>query len=398
MAIALSDLLAGITEEEALQAELDVATSLGLAVTAWQPVSVARTIYQTMAVIIANQSEDVANIAAGGFATTAAALPTTGWMDLVSEEVYAVTRIPASYAALDSTEFTVTNASGSTQGPFAVGQFIVSNPVTGAEYANTAVVTLAVGANGVAIQALVAGAASTSGPGTITNVVTAIVGVTCTNSASAVGSDAETNSALLVRDQAKLGALSPNGPAQAYYFVATSILDSTQPFYNPALTEPITRVATISSPARVEVYLANAAGPPSGPDVVIVDAAIQQWAVPLGVTATVAAAGSTTVNITSTCYVPTAAGLSTLQVQTAVSDALATYFEALPIGGITDATAHVVPIGGIQGVIYQAIAALSPTYAPQMSVTLTLPATDTSVGATDVPVLGSVTTNVVVTT
>lgn len=391
MAIPLSDLIAGITEDEALQSELAVGATVGLPVTAWQPVSVARTMLQLMAVIISNYSTDVASIAAGGFATTAAQLPTTTWMDLVSEEVYNVARIEASYASLDTTEFTVTNASGSIQGPFAIGAFIVSNPVTGAEYANTAVVSLAIGSNGVAIQALVAGAASTSGPGTITNLVTPIVGVTCTNSASAVGSDAETNTALLVRDQAKLGALSPNGPAQAYYFVATSILDSNQPFYNAALTQPITRAKPVSSPARVAVYIANAAGAPSGPDVTIVDAAIQQWAVPLGTTATVAAAGEVTIPVTATVYVPSTAGVDATQLQADIGAALATYFEGIPIGGVTGSVANIVPRSQIISVIDETNAAIADVVVPS-------PATDTSIGATQVPVLGAVTITVVVTT
>ena len=105
MALALSDLLSPLTADEVMADELAIATTLGLTVTAWQPVSVARAIYQTNAQAIANLTNQmVVNIAAGGFATTAAALPTFTWMDLVSEQVYNVTRIPATQATLDSTE------------------------------------------------------------------------------------------------------------------------------------------------------------------------------------------------------------------------------------------------------------------------------------------------------
>lgn len=399
MALPIDTLITPLTADEVMTEQLTIATALGLVVTAWQPISVARAIYQTNAQVIANLSVDVNLIARMGFASLAAQLDSFIPMDLVSEQVYNVTRIPASSATCDSTGFAVTNASGSSYGPHLAGELIFSNPVTGKEYVNSATVTIAASATtGVALIAKEPGQAYTTGPGTITNLVKPLTGCTCTNSASLVGADAETNAQLLLRDQAKLGALSPNGPAQAYYFVATSILDSTQPFYNDALTEPITRVAVVSSPARVSVYLANAAGPPSGPDVTVVDAAIQAWCVPLGTTATVAAAGSTTVAVTSTVYVPSAAGLTTLSVQNAVSGALALYFRDLPIGGVTDASTHVVPIGALGGIIFAAIAALSPGYAAKMSASLALPAADVPVGSTDVPVLGAVTTTVVQTT
>ena len=392
MALALSDLLSPLTADEVMTDELAIATTLGLTVTAWQPVSVARAIYQTNAQVIANLTNQmVTNIAAGGFATTAAALPTFTWMDLVSEQVYNVTRIPATQATLDSTEFTVTNSSGAIQGPFAINELLFVNPATGKQFQNTAAVTLALGANGVAIEAQEAGAASTSGPGTITQLATPIVGVTCTNSAAAVGTDAETNAQLLQRDQAKLGALSPNGPAQAYYFVATSLLDSTQPFYNANLSEPITRVSTVSSPARVKVYLANAAGAPSAPDVAIVDAAFQVWCVPLGTTATAYAAGETSIAVTATVYIPSSAGVDATQLQTAIGAALATYFESIPIGGVTGSSPNIVPRS-------QIIAVIDETETQIADIVLTLPATDTSVPTTKVPVLGAVSISVVVTT
>jgi hypothetical protein len=395
MALPIDTLITPLTTDEVMASQLTIATSLGLVVTAWQPISVARGIYQTNAQVIANLSQDINLIARMGLAALAAELADPIPLDMVSEQVYNVTRIPAVRAETDSSGFAVTNSSGSSQGPFLAGQLIFSNPVTGKEYLNVDTVTLVVGVTGVAIVAKEAGQAYTTGPGTITNLVKPIVGCTCTNSAALVGADAETNAQLYLRDQAKLGALSPNGPAQAYYFVATSILDSTQPFFNDALTEPITRVLTVSSPARVMVYLANAAGPPSGPDVAVVDAAIQAWCVPLGTTATVAAAGSATVSVVSTVYIPSKAALVSLDVQNAVSGALANYFKQLPIGGVTDATPNVVPIGALAGVIFQAITALSPSYAAQMTVLLAFPTADVPVPTTSVPVLGSVTTTVV---
>jgi hypothetical protein len=292
---------------------------------------------------------------------------------------------------LQAADFEVTNTSGIST-PFGIGEFIVSNPVTGKQYQNSAAVTIAASSiTLVPIVAQEAGAASTSGPGTITFLVTPLVGCTCTNLAAAVGADAETNVQLLARDQAKLGSLSPNGPAQAYFYVATSLLDPTVRFYNPALSAPITRVLPVSSPARVKVYLANASGAPSAPDVAIVDAAFQEWCVPLGTTATAYAAGETTVNVTATVYIPSSAGVDPTQLQTAISSALAIYFAQLPIGGVTGATDNIVPKSQIISVIDAANVNIA-------DVVVVVPSGDTTVPETNVPVLGSVTITVDVTT
>jgi hypothetical protein len=400
MTVSLLDLVTVQTQPQALASELQIATTIGLPVTAWQTVGIALSILETNAQIASNFSGTIAIIAQGGYASYAALMvdptgvPITTWMDLISLDNYNNTRIPAVFAAVDSTGFSVTNSSGTTPPTFQIGQLIVSNPTTGAQYANTAAATLTAGmTTPVAIAALVAGAASTCGTNAITNIVKPILGCSCTNSKALVGFDAETNAALLRRDKAKLGALSPNGPSQAYYFVATSILDPTQRFYNAALSSPITRVLTLSSPARVDVYVANASPPVAGTvgpdtgDLGIVDAAIQAWCVPLGTTAIVHAAVQVTINITYTVYVPTASGLSAANVKSQISAALATYFAGLPIGGVTGATTNIVPWSELIAVIGRAV--------PQANaIALPTPTGDTPIGTTQVPKLGTITATV----
>ncbi len=390
--IQLSDLVIPVTPAQALTTELSVAMALSLPVTAWQPLGIASGIMGVNAQLVSNYSQVVSYIAQGGYASYASQMKDlqgneiTTWMDLRGVDQYNVSRIPATYASTDSTGFSVTNMSGATIGPFAVGQLHVQNPTTFATYNNSAAVgTIPNGVTQpIAIIADAVGADSTSGPGTITALLTPIVGVSCTNSAPVVGTDAETNIPYYQRCVAKLGALSPNGPSQAYYYVATSILDPLAPFYNPALTQAITRVTTSASPALVNVYIANAAGSPSGPDTAIVDAAIQQWCVPLGTTAVVTAAIAHVIPVTYTIYVPISANLSALFVTTTVSDALAVYFETIPIGGLTDASNNVVPWSAILAVIKSAV--------PQAaSVTLTIPSDDVTLGINEVAVLGTVT-------
>ena len=165
--------------------------------------------------------------------------------------------------------------------------------------------------------------------------------------------------------------------------MATSILDPTQRFYNPTLSTPITRVLTIAAPARVDVYVANAAPPVGGGDLAIVDAAIQAWCVPLGTTAIVHAAATTTVNVVYTVYVPTSSGLSTPIVKSQVLTALTNYFANLPIGGVTGATPNIVPWSELVAIIGRAV--------PQANaIALPSPGGDTPVPVTNVPKLGTV--------
>jgi hypothetical protein len=147
----------------------------------------------------------------------------------------------------------------------------------------------------------------------------------------------------------------------------------------------------LKAPALVKVYIANATGAPISGDVTIVNTAIQAWGVPSGTTALVAGASNHTIPVTSTVYVPAATGLASSTVQTAVSDALAAYFETIPIGGLTDVSTGIVPYSALLGVIWNAVPGKIT------AVTLTAPAADVALAATEVALLGTVVTNVVFT-
>lgn len=271
-ATSLDALVTPITPSDALTTELTIGTSLSLPVTAWQPLGIARDILTINSQIISSYSSTINLIAQGGYLTYAATMvdssgaPITTWMDLVGTNVYNVTREAASFAEAASTGFSVTNSSSTPQGPYSPGALHFENPVTQKTYTNTGTVTIAGSTTtGIAIIADEAGSASSSGVGTITSIVSpTLPNCTCTNSAALVGTDAEGNAAYEARCLAKLGSLSPNGSAQAYYFVATSITDSTQRFYNAGVLTAITRCTVVTSPGEVDVYIATAAGAVSG--------------------------------------------------------------------------------------------------------------------------------------
>lgn len=401
--VTLNDLITVATYNDVLNNELNIATALGFPTTAWQPLQVDRSTLAIMAQLGANFSTTVNFLAQGAYASFAAQMvdsagnEVTTWMDLRGVDQYNVTRLPATFASCPSTGFSITNASTQSYGPFAPGQlhFQQSSALGKPTYTNSATVTISAStATPVALVADVSGLASSAGPGTITTMLTALVGCTCTNTATLTGQDAENNAHYLQRCQAKLGSLSPNGPAQAYLFVAESILDTTQPFYNAALTAAITRVTTLKAPALVDVYIANAGGTTPAGDLTIVNAAIQAWVVPSGTTAIVAWATPTSVPITYTAYIPASAGVSAATLETAVSNALGLYFETIPIGGLTDASSGILPLSGIIGTIWGAIAKLTPVIG---GVTVSVPSGDTALGPTSVATLGTITASVVMT-
>lgn len=396
--VTFAELITTSTRDEVLDSEITIATSLGMPTTAWQPVQVDRSTLAVMAQLGSNFTFTVSNIAQGAYAATASVManpdgsPINAWMDLRGKDQYNVTRLDATFAAVDSTGFSVTNSSTTDYGTFQPNQLHFQNPVTLATYTNSAAVHIAPSATTpVAIVADVAGAASTSGPSTITTMLTPLIGCTCTNSASVIGLDEESNALYYQRCQAKLGTLSPNGPSQAYEFIAKSITDPDQPWYDASITAAITRVTVLKAPALVQVYVADAGGAPSVGDVAIANTAIQAWAVPSGTTAIVTGATNHVIPVTSTVYVPAATGLSSGTVQTAVSDALTAYFETIPIGGLTDVASGVVPYSAILAVIWNALPGKIT------AVTLTAPAADVTLAAVEVALLGSVTTNVVFT-
>jgi hypothetical protein len=411
--LTLADLVSVTTPASALNLELSIAAALGLTTTAWQPLSPEMTIEGVNAQIVSSYSATVNQIAQGGFASTAAVIPgtdpnftdvngfNTSWMDLISINVFNVARRAATFATGSGAGGNplVVNNTSATAYTYQVGQLHFQHPVTGATYTNTGAGTIAGSTTSpidIQADAAFAGSKGTAAVGITLIMLTPLPGVSPTVlSQSIIGADAESNSALLVRDQAKLGSLSPNGAAQAYNFVATSIpipaLQATAPvpFNHYSVTSPITRVATTQTNGVVGVYVANAAGAPSGPDIAQVLAAIQAICVPLSVTATVSAVGQVALNLVYTVYIPTSSGLTAATVIANINTAIANYCSTVPIGGVTGSAGNIVPYDELIDVIMNA----NPG---TRDLQLTNPSGNVSIPPTSVPVPGSTTGGTVV--
>ncbi len=223
------------------------------------------------------------------------------------------------------------------------------------------------------------GIASNAAPSTITTVVSSLVGVTCTNPLTFIGTDQETTLALVKRARSKLGALSPNGPKDAYNYVVTS------PTLTPGLSTPITRTRTIASETTgdVSVYCATAAGAPTAPDIVIAQDAINTYAEPWGVTSTAIAATPHVIDVTYQAWL-SGTQLTTGQAQTAIEDALSLWFSTLDLGGyVIPPDTGAVYVSSLEQVIGQAVGALRAV--------VSLPAADVVLTPNEVAVLGTIT-------
>lgn len=391
----LQGLLVQETQADIYQAFLSLATTLGLPVTSWQAGDPTRSLGFLEADVLAQLEQVVVGFIQSGFLDYAA-LPvtdsdgnplaaTSSWLDILAKQVFNVDVPSATFA---ETTVTLTNAGGGIYiiGP---GDLTLKSSTTNQTYHNTTGLTLtSVGSPGatgtIAVVADIAGSAGSASVGEIDTLVTALLGVTCTNPVAAVGLDEQDPSVTVSQCRDKLGSLSANGPAAAYSFVAK----------NSALTGINTvtrsRVYSDSDTGDVTIYVAGPGGAVAGGDVTAVQNAINVWATPLCITPTVYSASNVVVNVTYTIWVYKSVNQTSTQIETAIQAALTTLFQNREIGGdiIPPATT-----GSLyQAVIESTIGAVFPVQT--FRVTVAAPSGDTALANGQVPVLGTVTPTV----
>jgi Baseplate J-like protein len=402
--LTVADLLSVSTQADALQLELTICAELGLPTTAWQPISPEMAILGANSQIVATYSVTVSQIAQGGFASSAAVIPGTGtlvdgngftttWMDLVSINVYNVSRFPPTFARGGPVILTNTGAIAYTK---AVGEIHLQNPSTGATYSNVDPVIISAHVSvGINVQADAAwpGALGTVIQGTTLILLTPMSGVSIVVPLplSLVGTSIETNAALLLRCIAKLGSLSPDGSPQAYNFVATSIptpatqSQATFPFNELPYTvsAPINRVATLVNIVNgvVGVYIANAGGVPSGADVTTVSNAIQALCTPLSVTSNVSAVTEVPLNLFYNVYVQNSSGRENAIKQN-INSAVNAFCSTAPIGGFSTSQPNIIPYDELVDVIMNANRGT-------VDLQLYNPPGNVAIASTSVPTLGT---------
>jgi uncharacterized phage protein gp47/JayE len=375
----LNDLVTPLTREQVQASIYDVLAIVGVNTTTWKPGAVVRTMIAATSIVISAFSSLTAQIARSGFLELAEG----DWLTLVARHVYAVERELATFA---EGEITLVNAGG---GSFTLDpdDLVVSNPTTGKSYRNTLPFTLgALATITIPIVAIEAGSASTSSPNTITEVETTLLGVTCTNAAAVVGRDAEQDPALRARCSEKLGALSPNGPWDAYSYAARN---AKRP---DGTSIGVTRVRISKDGfGNVTVYCATASGAVTGTvidpdtDLGIVDLEIQKKAAPLAVTATAVSATPLSIPITYSVWMTNTSGLQPAQIEAQIAAKLTSFMASQPIGGQV--------IGADPGKVFaDAIRTTIGSARPEIfHVVVTAPAADVVLALNQVPVLGTVT-------
>lgn len=381
----LEELTTPLTREEIEQAIYDAIEAIGVKTTSWKPGAVARTIIAATALVLSAFSQLQQSIAESGFLDLAEA----DWLTIVAREVYGVERNTGTFAA---GTLTLDNTAGGVFAP-GIGDVIALNTTTGKTYRNTEAFALAAFETGkvVAFEAIELGADSTAAPADIDALETVLLGVTVTNPAAFVGQDAETDAELRERALAKTATLSPNGPSDAYRFVA---LSATTDDGAPA---GVTRTNVIADgEGNVTLYVADGSGSLTGSigdtttPLGAVDEAIQTQVVPLAVTATVTPATPHVQAVTYEVWANATIGVTAAALEDAINLALTNYLAELPIGGLAKT------FGGGGAIYTDALrTVIGDTVGDSLiDLDLIFPVVDFALGDDDAPVAGALTATV----
>jgi phage-related baseplate assembly protein len=320
--LTLSDLLTRETRASIYAKGLSIATSLGLPVTSWTAGDPTRSLYHFASEVL----ETLETVAYAYVGSAFLDFSEGAWLTLLARQVYNVDRVEATVA---SCQVRLTNAKGGVY-TFGIGDVRVKSSTSGATYRNTSGGTLTSGPGSTLtldFEADVAGSDSSSGLAEIDEMVTVYPGVTAENITVAVGIDEESDQALRERCRDKLGSLSPNGPRDAYSFVALS------PMLTGTTEVTRSRVYPDSDTGDVLQYIAGASGAVGSGVVSAVTDAIVRWATPWCVTPTVLSATAVPVDVTAAVWVYAEDGREAEDIEDAAETLLEQMIARRPIGG-----------------------------------------------------------------
>lgn len=319
------------TPEGVLDSMLVTAADLGLPVTAWQAGSVARTMLTVFATSLSQFTSAAQVAAAGGFLDYSSG----DWLTLEADQVFDVQREEATFAT-GALRLSNTTASAVVLAPGDVRAYSVQ---TGATYTSSTGGTLPPQVLGVpgtldlTVVADVAGSGSSAIPGLVSQLVTPVAGVTCTNLVAYVGTDAELDEPLRQRCRLSMARATPNAVASAFEFFALSAL---LPSGAPA---GCTRVLVAQGDGTNTVYCASSSGPLTG-DVIdpatplgAVDLAINDNCVVTGLAEETLPAVQVLVPVSATVYLRSTSTLTDAEAQGLAGAGLIAFFSQVPIGG-----------------------------------------------------------------
>jgi hypothetical protein len=369
MTVSITTLWAVNTAEKLFALGLELASAVGLPTTSWRTGDPERSFYKFMAEVLADHDSVVSTWIKAGFLSAAVEdakeSGDSSWLKLLAYDMYGISVPSAGYA---TPTVTLHNGGGGNY-PRLAGEITVKNSATGKTYHNTnAPAPLSAGATVTyALEADESGAASSSAVNEIDEIVTTMLGVVVVSSTAGYTNDELTPDEIgeLCRDST--GALSPNGAPDAYAFVCKSseLTGSTE----------VTRASATgeSTTGTVAVYVAGAAGAVGSASVALCQLAVNRWARPLTVTATVYSATPRVIPVT--CQV--------------LGANIPAGFEGLVGAEISKYLATV----DIAGVVYRSalIAAVHRAVPAAASVIMSVPAADVVLDVQEVPTPGVIT-------
>lgn len=324
MAISLATLLVQETKAMIYETALGVASAIGLPVSTWRAGDPTRSLYHLEAETLSALESLAAGYISSGFID----FVTGDWRKVMAEQFYGVVVPEATFA---STSVTLTNAGGLDR-TIDPGDITFKNSSTGKTYRNTSGGHL--GPVGTLDAVLVvdvvadeAGSDSSAAAGEIDELVTTMLGVTCTNVAAAIGTDEQDWNTTKAQCLAKLDTLSANGPSDVYEFVARD--------RSLTGTSAVSRARSYGSrdTGDVTLYLAGPGGGVPESDRALVEEAVIRWATPLCTTVTVLSAEGVVVPITYELWCYRSANKTAAEIEELVQDALETLFASRDIGG-----------------------------------------------------------------
>jgi hypothetical protein len=325
----LDELTTPISRQEFEESMIRVMAAIGLKTSSWKPGAVVRAMIVAVSVMLYGLSVIIASVNRLGFLE----LSSGAWLRICAYFGFGTAYNAATFAA---GTLVISNT----------GALVFDEPAgemrflggDGQEYVATQRVQVAAFQTGVLVgaRAVVAGEIGGNAPaGTITRFGAAYSGLVVTNPAAFVGTDDETDAALLVRARTSAAAISPNGPSDAYERVA---LDATRA---DGTTLAVNRVRVVRGPGdrSCTVYAATATGAiagdanDEGTDLGRLQYLLRTRACPTGMTAYAASGIGLTVNVVYEVWLYTTSGLSASQAQSAILSAVSSYIKAMKIGG-----------------------------------------------------------------
>lgn len=361
-------LLVKQTADEIFAAALELAAAVGLPVTSWRAGDPTRTQLRTQSNKLAALDDVRVAYAESAFLETAAG----DMLSLRAQDVYNVPRDAETFAA---PTITIDNAGGGYYELDARG-LVFSSSATGATYANQSAVTITPTTTGIVIllEAEAGGSAGSCAADEIDTIVSPpLEGVTIDSNTASLAVDEQSDTGLKDECLASLGALSPDGPVDAYEYVSK----------NSELTgvTGITRAVAAgdSADGTVLVYVGTTAAAVAAPELALIQAAVDTWAQPLCTDATVASMAPVTENWTFT-ITP-----ASPDAQDAVEAAIDSYFAEWDY----NTTGGLLARDALAAVVRAAVTSYAGT--PPYTVAATLPTADQTYTIAQFPVRGTIT-------